>query len=141
MRVLLIGGQGYIGSALYEYLKNKGPKVPSIDIEWFGRTRDIGFNFDSFRQDYGDSSYLIEQADVIVLVAAHSSVQMCNLDPYGAFQNNVGNFVNLIQKIKPGQKLIYASSSCVYDSIKDAKETDSLIEPKDYLTLTKQTID
>ena len=33
-RILIIGGCGYIGSQLFVYLKNKGYKVDTVDLEW-----------------------------------------------------------------------------------------------------------
>ena len=35
-RILIIGGCGYIGSQLFVYLKNKGYKVDTVDLEWYG---------------------------------------------------------------------------------------------------------
>ena len=36
MKTLIVGGTGYIGSALYEYLNGKeNHDIESIDLEWF----------------------------------------------------------------------------------------------------------
>jgi UDP-glucose 4-epimerase len=36
--ILIIGGSGYIGSRLYDYLLNFGYKVTNMDLCWFGKT-------------------------------------------------------------------------------------------------------
>lgn len=143
MRVLVIGGCGYIGSAIYRHLNNV-PEVnivDTVDIEWFG-----GMPYND-GMDYRDlDAKELSDYDAVIMVAAHSSVAMCQKDPYGAFENNVGNFVALLRKLesikKNRPKLIYASSSCVYTgTLGFGVEGQELPPPVDHLTLTKQTID
>lgn len=141
MRILIIGGCGYIGSALYEQMKDIW-HVDTVDIEWFGNNtnkRNIKMDYALLNEEH------IATYDVIVLAAAHSSVPMCQQDRYGAYKNNVDNFVSLVDKIEATGKpikLIYASSSCVYVETKDkpAIETD-LLSPVDVLSYTKTAID
>lgn len=134
MRILLIG-TGYIGSALYFHLV-KNHEVEPVDLEWRGNPARI----QQRRMNYAD---LTEEElviyDAVILVAAHASASACNNDPYGAFENNVTNFVNLTKKLHD-QKLIYASSSCVYMTQKDATE-DLPLHPTDSLSFTKTCID
>lgn len=135
-KILIIGGCGYIGSALYEKLKINN-KVDTIDLEWFGNfinTENVKKDFNDIEQEY------IDNYDVVILVAANSSVPLC-IDVKSSFENNVIKFFNLIKKIKK-QKFIYASSSCVYvtSDNKPKIETD-ILSPLDGLTLTKTTID
>ncbi len=143
MRILVCGGNGYIGSALCSYLNDKGYHGTSVDVEWFGTAIPLSRWNTIRRMDYGAlKADSISKYDVVIVTAAHSSVSMCQKDPYGAFQNNVVNFVNLLQKMGPHQKLIYMSSSCVYTGHQEVcYETALLLPPVDHLTLTKQTID
>lgn len=112
-KVLIIGGCGYIGSALYTYLNNKNHSVESVDLELFGNP-----NIKNFRINFKDLSkeYLSQFTD-IVLLAGHSSVKMCEENMLGAFKNNVEYFIELLLKINPNQKFIYASSSSVYGNV------------------------
>lgn len=133
--ILIIGGCGYIGSALCNKFSNHW--VETIDLEWFGNFNNIKntkTDFDNLSTEY------LDRFDVVILVAANSSVQLCK-DVYDSFSNNVTKFINLVKKLKK-QKFIYASSSCVYvTSDNNLKvETDELY-PMDGLTLTKTTID
>lgn len=114
-RILIIGGCGYIGSELGLYLKGKSriSIVESIDLEWFGNygiIPNIKSDFNKLDKD------VLRDFDVIILLAGHSSVGMCQDNLNGAFQNNLANFISLIQKIGR-QQFIYASSSSVYGNI------------------------
>lgn len=134
--ILILGGCGYIGSALFNKFTNTH-HVETVDLEWFGNfnnPNNFKTDFDSLSTDY------IDKFDVVILVAANSSVTLCK-DVYDSFDNNVTKFISLVKKLKK-QKFIYASSSCVYvTSDNNLKvETDELF-PMDGLTLTKTTID
>ena len=135
-KILITGGKGYIGSALYKRLSNYH-NVDTVDIEWFGNY----INIDNIKKDFSElTEEFLEQYDVVIHVAANSSVPLCkNINE--AFENNVTNFIKLVSKLKK-QKFIYASSSCVYvtSDNKPKIETD-LLTPLDGLTLTKTTID
>jgi nucleoside-diphosphate-sugar epimerase len=140
MRVLCIGGCGYVGGAIYSWLKAAGHEVDTVDLELSGNV----INPSNIKKDYGKlSKQFLSAYEVIVLAAAHSSAGMCNGDPYGAFRNNVVNFVSLLEKLDR-QKLIYASSSCVYSGSNldiEHIENSVLPTPCDHLTLTKCMID
>jgi nucleoside-diphosphate-sugar epimerase len=134
--ILIVGGCGYIGSALYLKLKSKH-KVDTVDLEWFGNytnPKNIKIDFNRLNKR------LISEYDVVILTAANSSVSLCK-DIHDSFDNNVIKFMDLVKKIK-SQKFIYASSSCVYTSMSDSpKDETSNLTPLDGLTLTKTTID
>ena len=139
-RVLVIGGCGYVGGAIFSQLSGIGHSVHTVDLELSGNV----INPINIKRDYRTlSRKFLSGYEVVVVAAAHSSVSQCSGDPYGAFQNNVVNFVNLLAKLK-NQKLIYASSSCVYSGSNlniDHIENSTLPTPCDHLTLTKSVID
>ena len=106
--ILIIGGSGYIGSYLRENLHYTSV---SIDVEWFEKNNSINMDFNKLDEKF------LSEFDVVILLAAHSSVKMCQGEFINAFNNNVVNFLNLLRKIKSinkRTKLIYASSSSVY---------------------------
>lgn len=110
MRLLIIGGCGYIGSALYNWLSAAGHAVSSIDLEWRGNSGRIR----NVRRDYRDlHAYSFDRCDAVIWVAGHSTVSRCEKEPLAAFDNNVSGLLQLAAKLK-GQKLIYASSGSVY---------------------------
>jgi nucleoside-diphosphate-sugar epimerase len=110
--ILIIGGCGYIGSALFRFLEKKHCyHIDTVDTEWFGNH----INPRNYAIDIANitESFLSRYA-VIILLAGHSSVSMCYNDPLGAFNNNVTHFIELLSKLTPSQRFIYASSSSVY---------------------------
>ena len=128
---LIIGSGGYIGSRLSKEIIAPG----KVDINWF-RTgkKDIDFK-DLTREFY--SEY-----DNIILLAGHSSVKMSEGTLNSCFNNNVRNFVDLLEKLDK-QKLIYASSSSVYGSVggKTVNEKYFGFEPYNQYDISKHTAD
>ena len=137
MDVLLIGGCGYIGSSLFNHLKERY-NVQTVDLEWYGNFVNPHNTIKDFakltKNDLGDF-------DVIVLLAGHSSVQSCKDNRMPSFENNLHNFVSLLDKIWDHQRFIYASSSSIYGNKRMAKEEESCYVPQNYYDLTKRAID
>lgn len=127
--VLLIGGDGYIGS----HFKKTRSDIVSIDVSWYSECDSI---------DYNDLTvdYLNGFSD-IVLLAGHSSVAMCKDDFVSTYSNNIRNFGNLLSKIG-NQKIIYASSSSIYNGcVGNADETFTDFKGSNCYDISKYTID
>ena len=128
---LIIGSGGYIGSRL-----SKEIIAPDkVDINWFRKgKKDIDFK-DLTREFYSDY-------DNIILLAGHSSVKMSEGTLNSCFNNNVRNFIDLLEKLDK-QKLIYASSSSVYGSVggKTVNEKYFGFEPYNQYDISKHTAD
>jgi nucleoside-diphosphate-sugar epimerase len=106
MTVLVIGGSGYIGSAVAKYLN-----ADTVDLQWFGGSAP------TYSVDYRTlSKDFLADYSHIVLLAAHSSMAMCADNWTSAWQNNVTNLSQLVGKLAAHQTLIYASSGSVYGS-------------------------
>jgi nucleoside-diphosphate-sugar epimerase len=127
-KILLIGGNGYIGSKLFPYLTELNYNVDVVDTCWFGHQ----FK-ETIVKDYRDlSDEYLSEFDTIILLAGHSSVKMSEGDLTSCFHNNVTNFVELLEKIKSSQKFIYASSSSVYGSVGGKTVTENYYGFKPY---------
>ena len=137
-KILIIGGGGYIGSRLSLDLSNSY-EVTRLDLCWFGDPEENMIVGD-FRR-YGQDFY--NQFDSIILLAGHSSVNMCEGNIESAFKNNIENFLHLISNINKRQKFIYASSSSVYGNsgslCVDESYTDFI--PHNHYDITKHVID
>jgi len=139
-KVLIIGGAGYIGSRLYKHLTAAGYSVDVVDTCWFGNPAGVPvIEKDMFALTSADLALY----RTVVLLAGHSSVQMCENNFYSAWCNNVHNFVTLLNKLNKHQKLIYASSSSVYGCHDSEYATEDMplsapVNPYDH---TKQLID
>src|ERR1700722_4243741 len=110
--VLLLGGCGYIGSAVRLHLEEQGMRVQSVDLELRGNP----LNCKNLKADYRSLDRLFLQSfDTIVFLAAHASVSVVVEDPLGTIENNIVGFWQLLTKLDDRQRFLYASSGSVYD--------------------------
>jgi len=139
-KVLIIGGNGYIGSRLYSHLVNLGYNVTNIDLGWFGIT-----HTDAIQKDYKDlTKEELSEYTHVILLAGHSSVSMCGGELTSCFNNNVYNFANLLDKIDDNQTLIYSSTLAVYgNNPKLVTEEDPIkkaLNVYDYTKIARENI-
>jgi nucleoside-diphosphate-sugar epimerase len=134
MKILLIGGCGYVGTRLYDELRSN--HIVSVDLEMFGQTIDdnLHINYGVLTEDF------LSDFDVVILMAGNSSVNMSK-DFCDTHKNNVDNFLHLLNNVPKGVKLIYASSSSVYSGIHNATEESPFFVPSCYYDLTKFELD
>lgn len=140
MKVIIIGGCGYIGSAVVPHLKQRGFNVDTLDLELFGNP----VNPENIKQDYRKiEQHFLQQYSHIIVLAAHSSVPMSQASPRAALENNVVGFFSLLEKVGPEQKVIYASSSSVYSGTgaRSVDEHWSEFHPDNIYDLTKYAAD
>ena len=144
-KVLIIGGNGYIGTRLYEYLSIDEENMQSdkdidiIDTCWFGKVIE-----DTIVEDYRNkTSEFFSKYDTIILLAGHSSVKMSEGNLNSCFKNNVTNYIQLLEKLNDKQKFIYASSSSVYGSVggRTVNEKYYGFEPYNQYDISKHTAD
>lgn len=130
MKVLIIGGEGYIGTYLHKHLITQG-----LNVEVYGNR---GLDYNNLGREY------LSRFSHIVLLAGHSSVQCCNGPLESPWKNNVRNFKNLVDKTDNRQTIIYASSASVYGA-KDVKrlysEDEISIDFVNNYDLTKVSLD
>tara|TARA_B100001057_G_C22747276_1_gene910251 strand:- start:66 stop:914 length:849 start_codon:yes stop_codon:yes gene_type:complete len=110
LNVLLIGSNGYVGSKVYEMLKQKDIKFTAID-NLIRPSENIvdGMIIESYKNL--NLKFINEFTDCIFL-GGHSSVQMSIDDQTGAFQNNFIDLIKFREKFKG--RFMYASSGSVY---------------------------
>ena len=138
-KILLIGGNGYIGSRLYDYLLESNTSVANIDLCWFGQIYP-----ETIVKDYKDlTKEELSEYSHIVLLAAHSSVSMCTDNLSSCFKNNVVNFIDLVNKLDD-QTLIYASTCAIYGKSKELVTEDEPIKNAlnfyDYSMIARESI-
>ena len=141
MKTLVIGGAGYVGSAVVQDLTSRGLKVDVCDLLLRGKPPEQDAPI--FQRDYLDlSKEEIKEYDSIILLAGHSSVQMAREDPQGAVRNNLLGLQHIFEIISD-QLLIFASSGSVYDgsASHNASETDVLSPSRNVYDLTKSVGD
>ena len=137
-KVLILGGNGYIGSRLRQVLRLKH-FVKSNDIGWFD------YDETSDSRDYHKlTREELAEFEVVVVLAGHSSVPSCNGALPGPWLNNVTNFTNLLDKLTVNQLVIYASSASVYGNSapgEQHKETNKIFVPVNNYDVTKYALD
>lgn len=109
MKVLVIGGCGYVGSAIYRHLDGQGIQVDSMDLELRGDAGILRNETINYRWAHG-----FQEWEIVIMVAGHSSVKASIVAPFEAFENNLAGLARLTQTLT-GQPLIYASSAAVHD--------------------------
>jgi nucleoside-diphosphate-sugar epimerase len=124
---LVIGSNGYIGSAVYSRLQDI---ADGLDIH-------NGNNYNKLTKTE------LQKYKNIILLAANSSVGSCTGHPKHSLKNNVLNFINLLNKLNKKQKLIYASSGSIYGNTEGniVSEIYTKFQTVSYYDLTKYTSD
>jgi nucleoside-diphosphate-sugar epimerase len=136
--IIILGGNGYIGSRLIHDLE-ASYQIRSVDTCWFGK--DLNY---SHVEDYRNlSKEYLSKYDVVILLAGHSSVKMCDGEVFSSWNNNVNNFITLVRKLDKEQTLIYASSGSIYGDTHAAtnEDTELTFKPINHYDLTKYTLD
>jgi UDP-glucose 4-epimerase len=138
-KILIVGSRGYVGSALYKHLSLRDDlTVHGLDSCLYNPSgqHTIVMDYKNMSED------LVKRYDVVILLAGHSSVKMCEGDFINSYNNNVNNFIELVKKLNESCKFIYASSSSVYGRIDHvANENDRDFIPYNNYDITKHIID
>jgi len=136
--ILVIGGNGYIGSRLRQVLA-QDYTVDSVDCCWYNHDET------SRRTDYHNlTASDLKKYDTIVLLAGHSSVASCIGNIQSPWLNNVTNFTDLLSKVSRQQTVIYASSASVYGNSLPGEWHNEYIKkfiPVNNYDITKYTLD
>lgn len=138
--ILIIGGGGYIGTYLIANLsKIDDYNITSIDIYHkitYDNVTYINERYENLNIDF------YEKFTDIILLAGQSNVANSK-NILEVIDNNIRNFAWLLEHINENQKLIYASSSSVYNSDNNNESTEDFINylPKNYYDLSKYIID
>ena len=140
MRILIIGGGGYVGSMLVQKLVEQKMDVLVLDLFIYGNPKRVFSNFYESRyltvikgdlRDRDLMENLISKTDHVIHLACISNDPSFELNPNLGKSINYDSFYPLIKICKKKiDKFIFASSSSVY-GIKDNKEvTEELsLEP------------
>lgn len=137
-KVLLLGALGYIGSRLRQVLSEKY-SVTAVDISWFSHDETI------IAKDYERlTADELNEHDVVIVLAGHSSVKSCDGNLKSPWLNNVTNFSQLLDKLDDDKLVIYASSASVYgnsDKGKKHREHELKFFPVNNYDVTKYALD
>jgi nucleoside-diphosphate-sugar epimerase len=124
MKVLVLGGAGFIGSVLCPYLRERGDEVNVFDAFLFEESGMPDGSYDGFVR--GDIRHLrdlllcIEEADAVVNLAAISNDPAADLLPELTWEVNYKANETLADLCQAtGKRVVYASSCSVYGFSED----------------------
>jgi UDP-glucose 4-epimerase len=133
MKILVVGGAGYIGSVCAELLLNEGHEVGIFDnlSEGHGRAIDSRAQFvqgDLQNRQLIQKTLATQQPDAVMHFAANALVGESMQNPSKYFRNNVANGLNLLDgMVEVGVGKIIFSSTC------------AIFGPPDRLPIDEQT--
>ena len=145
MRVLITGGNGYVGRTLTRLL-SADHEVGVLDNLRYGQMRLTPDDLSRIRfygEDLRDANDVADVVDdfkpeAIVHLAAIHFIPECEKDPENAIATNVTGTLNLLRAAKKGTRFILASTAAVYaPEDRPHHEEHSAIGPMDVYGYTK----
>ncbi|MFL6588723.1 MAG: UDP-glucose 4-epimerase GalE [Chthoniobacterales bacterium] len=118
MKILVVGGAGYIGSICTELLLDEGHTVSVFDNLSEGHRRAVDQRANLIEGDLAEldsikSSLSASQADAVMHFAASALVGESMENPSKYFRNNIGSGLNLLDAmVATGVKRLVFSSTC-----------------------------
>jgi nucleoside-diphosphate-sugar epimerase len=118
VKVLVLGGAGYIGNALCTYLQERGEEVTVLDACLFDQHHTMSSPGEFIRGDIRNLNDLlpaIVQAEAVVNLAAISNDPASDLRPELTWETNYKANETIAQLCQStGKRVVYASSCSVY---------------------------
>ncbi len=143
MKILIIGGAGYVGTSLIPQLLDKGYNVRVFDNLIYGGDQLMPFfknkKFEFQRGDIrnlSDIKNAVKGQDAIILLAAIVGYPACRKDSKLAEEVNIGGTKNIISATSKNQLILFASTGSNYGAVEDVCTEESALNP---LSLYGQT--
>lgn len=150
MKVLVIGGLGYIGSATVAELLAEGHEVSVFDNMETGHRKSVPDSVDVVIGDLRDYITILRalngiQPDAVINFAAYAYVGESMKNPHKYYDNNVSGAMNLMQAIQhtPSvKKLVFSSSCATYGTPKELPINEDMPQiPENPYGETKLTVE
>lgn len=142
-KVLVTGGCGYLGSTMVPMLLQQGYEVTVFDIFRWGISSLLSVvsdpNLTIVKGDVTDHEALrphVEACDAVIHLSAIVGFPACKKEPENAVAINQTSTEFVASILKPGQRMIYASTGSCYGAIDGLCTEESKISP---LTLYGET--
>lgn len=138
MKILVIGGAGYVGVELCHELLSQGFSVKVLDTFWFGKevfndveSKNLEIVVGDVRK-IGTITNIFKDVETVIHLACISNDPSFELDPKLSKSVNFDSFLPVIElaKLSGVHRFIFASSSSVYGVSTDSRVTEkSSIKP------------
>ncbi|MGB3438679.1 MAG: NAD-dependent epimerase/dehydratase family protein [Actinophytocola sp.] len=145
--VLVTGGAGFIGRNLIAQMVHDGYTITALDNYKIGgkeyladEIRDQVNWVEGDSRDYGLVAELTKGKDGIIHLAAPSSFLMYEEDPTDGASVTTQGFLNILEAVRRNDvgKLVYASTSAVYEGNPVPYTEDMTLAPPDLKALSKK---
>jgi len=144
MKILLVGGLGFIGRRFIQKFSSKYELVVYVKRETISRSREkflgnITIEKGSINEEKIFDVVKKHKPDVVVHLAAMTGLKLCEENPDKTFQVNVNGTFNVIKScVEAGTKLLFASSFEAYGTTeKYESEEDDILNPVNTYAITK----
>ena len=135
-KIVITGGAGFVGSQVGYYFQNKNFDITLIDNMSYGKEDNLSFNNKKigkfFNADVREKSTmsLIKGADYVFHFAGIAPLPDCQIDPVGAYENNVIGTINILDACRQYNvpKVIFSSTSAVYENCNNFPLRESSID-------------
>lgn len=127
MKFVITGGSGFIGTSLCKYLLNKNHDVISIDIKDSNIKHEKFHNYIINLVDNSIPENIIKNCDILIHLASIVGVKNVINDNDNIIKN-ISMLNNILPTLKKyNKKIVFSSSSEVYGSGNNLKESNKLI--------------
>jgi UDP-glucose 4-epimerase len=138
-KAVVVGGAGFIGSNICNFLASAGVETVAVDDLSFGKAENLSKEVSLKKKDV---SFLEEAdiagADAVFHEGGVSSITMCLAQPEKTVHSNIGAFANLARICeKKGARLVYASTSSVYTGLAPPHREDMRLQFKTIYEIAK----
>jgi nucleoside-diphosphate-sugar epimerase len=129
MKILVLGGCGYIGTKLVKDLLEKNRKVTVFDTHWFGNYLKPHKNLKIIKGDIRKiDEKIFKQVNTVVHLANIANDPGVDLNPSLSWEVNVLSLIDILNKCKKNKinQFIFSSSGSVYGIKREKKVTEDL---------------
>lgn len=136
LKVMVTGGAGYLGTTIVPMLLDRGHKVKIYDRLSWGVQSILPIvgspNLTVVRGDIRDKDKLakeMQDCNAVIHLAAIVGYPACEKDPEEARQVNEEGTANIVENLRPDQRLIYASTGSCYGAVNGTCTEETPISP------------
>lgn len=136
MKILVVGGAGYLGGSIIDLLKNTKHEFIVYDNLLYENTynRNVNFVYGDVR-DYDKINKYLKWADEVIWLAAIVGDGACTIDENLTWNVNVDSITNLTKNFK--KKIIFSSTCSIYGSNEEYVNEKSKPNPLSLYAETK----
>jgi dTDP-4-dehydrorhamnose reductase len=127
-KILIIGGSGSLGRQLIRDLKGKNYNVSATVGTYYENKNNKLTFLDITEKKQVNSLIKKVNPDIVIVTAAKTNVEQCELDKTETFNVNVNGLKNVIESCKD-KKIVFYSTDTVFDGTKRIYQESDILNP------------